>query len=52
MRVLSTLALLPGFDVVKALKMIASERVTVLEGTPTIYTAMLKAPDRHAPRFR
>jgi long-chain acyl-CoA synthetase len=42
-----TLALLPKFDAAKALKMIASERVTVFEGTPAMYTAMLRAADRH-----
>ena len=44
-----TLALLPGFDVAaKALKMIASERITVFEGTPAMYSAMLMAADRYA----
>lgn len=42
-----TLALLPRFDAAKALKMIASERVTVFEGTPAMYTAMLRAADRY-----
>jgi long-chain acyl-CoA synthetase len=42
-----TLALLPKFDAAKALKMIASERVTVFEGTPAMYTAMLRAADRY-----
>jgi long-chain acyl-CoA synthetase len=42
-----TLALLPKFDAAKALKMIASERVTVFEGTPAMYTAMLRAADRN-----
>jgi long-chain acyl-CoA synthetase len=41
------LALLPRFDAVKALKMIASERVTVFEGTPAMYRAMLRAADRY-----
>jgi long-chain acyl-CoA synthetase len=41
-----SLALLPEFDATKALKMIASERVTVFEGTPAMYTAMLSAADR------
>ena len=36
-----TLALLPGFDAAKALKMISSERVTVFEGTPAMSTEML-----------
>ena len=42
-----TLALLPKFVAAKALKMIASERVTVFEGTPAMYTAMLRAADRY-----
>jgi long-chain acyl-CoA synthetase len=42
-----TLALVPRFDAVKALKMIASERVTVFEGTPAMYTAMLEEADRY-----
>ncbi len=42
-----TLAMLPTFDAAKALKMIASERVTVFEGTPAMYMAMLRAADRH-----
>ena len=42
-----TLALLPSFDPAKALKMISSERVTVFEGTPAMYTAMLRAADRY-----
>jgi long-chain acyl-CoA synthetase len=42
-----TLALLPGFDAAKALKMISSERVTVFEGTPAMHTAMLRAADRY-----
>jgi long-chain acyl-CoA synthetase len=42
-----TLALLPGFDAAKALKMISSERVTVFEGTPAMYTEMLRAADRY-----
>jgi long-chain acyl-CoA synthetase len=42
-----TLALLPKFDAAKALKMIASERVTVFEGTLAMYTAMLRAADRY-----
>jgi long-chain acyl-CoA synthetase len=42
----ATLALLPRFDAAKALKMIASEGVTVFEGAPAMYTAMLRAADR------
>jgi long-chain acyl-CoA synthetase len=42
----ATLALLPRFDPAEALRMIAAERVTVFEGVPTMYTAMLAAADR------
>jgi long-chain acyl-CoA synthetase len=42
----ATLALLPRFDPAAALKMIAAERVTVFEGVPTTYIAMLAAADR------
>jgi acyl-CoA synthetase (AMP-forming)/AMP-acid ligase II len=36
----------PRFDAAKALKMIASERVTIFEGTPAMYAAMLGAADK------
>ena len=39
------LTLVPRFDPVKALEVIARDRVTVFEGVPTMYTAMLNAPD-------
>jgi long-chain acyl-CoA synthetase len=43
MSVGATLALLPRFDPAEALRMIAAERVTVFEGVPTMYVAMLAA---------
>ena len=46
MSVGATLALLPRFDPAEALRMIAAERVTVFEGVPTMYVAMLAAADR------
>jgi long-chain acyl-CoA synthetase len=41
----STLGLLPGFDARRALEMVAAQRVTVIEATPTMYTEMLAASD-------
>src|SRR4051794_4204147 len=38
------LTLIPRFDPVKALELIARDKVTVLEGVPTMYHAMLNAP--------
>ena len=43
----ATLALLPRFDPGKALEMIAAEHVTVFEGVPTMYVAMLAVGDRY-----
>jgi long-chain acyl-CoA synthetase len=43
----ATLALLPRFDAAKALEIIASERITVFEGTPAMCTAMLRGADRY-----
>jgi long-chain acyl-CoA synthetase len=40
------LTLIPRFDPVKALQVIARDRVTVFEGVPTMYSAMLHAEDR------
>ncbi|HWK26668.1 MAG TPA: long-chain fatty acid--CoA ligase [Solirubrobacter sp.] len=42
------LTLIPRFDPVKALEIIARDRVTVLEGVPTMYHAMLHAPGHEA----
>jgi long-chain acyl-CoA synthetase len=39
-----TLTLLPRFDPVKALEIIARDRVSVFEGVPTMYGAILNAP--------
>ena len=43
---LGTLTLIPRFDPVKALEIIARDKVTVFEGVPTMYSAMLHVPDR------
>ena len=40
------LTLIPRFDPVKALAVIARDGVTIFEGVPTMYAAMLHAPDR------
>jgi len=40
------LTLLPRFDASHALRIIAGHRVTVFEGVPTMYVALLHAPDR------
>lgn len=39
------LTLVPRFDAAKALAVLARDRVTVLEGVPTMYAAMLHSPD-------
>ena len=39
------LTLIPRFDPGKALEIIARDRVTVFEGVPTMYSAMLNHPD-------
>jgi long-chain acyl-CoA synthetase len=41
----STLTLLPRFDGAKALDIIARDKVTIFEGVPTMYAAMLHLPD-------
>ena len=43
----ATLALLPRFDPAQTLGLIAAERVTVFEGVPTMYAAMLGAGERY-----
>ena len=43
----ATLALLPRFDPARTLGLIAAERVTVFEGVPTMYAAMLGAAERY-----
>ena len=40
------LTLLPRFDAGHALRIIAGHRVTVFEGVPTMYVALLHTPDR------
>jgi long-chain acyl-CoA synthetase len=40
------LTLLPRFDAGHALRILAGHRVTVFEGVPTMYVALLHAPDR------
>ncbi|MGY1638478.1 long-chain fatty acid--CoA ligase [Geodermatophilus sp. SYSU D00742] len=42
----SCLTLLPRFDGAKALQVIERDRVTVFEGVPTMFAAMLHSPDR------
>jgi long-chain acyl-CoA synthetase len=42
----SCLTLLPRFDGAKALQIIERDRVTVFEGVPTMFAAMLHQPDR------
>jgi long-chain acyl-CoA synthetase len=42
----ATLALLPRFDPARVLELIAAERVTIFEGVPTMYVAMLAAAER------
>ena len=39
------LTLIPRFDPVKALEVIGRDQVTAFEGVPTMYAAMLNAPD-------
>jgi long-chain acyl-CoA synthetase len=42
----ASLALLPRFDPAKALTMIERDQVTVFEGVPTMYAALLHHPER------
>lgn len=41
----SLLTLVPRFEATKVLQVLARDRVTVLEGVPTMYAAMLHSPD-------
>jgi long-chain acyl-CoA synthetase len=41
-----TLSLIPRFDPGKALEIIQGDRVTIFQGVPTMYTAMLNHPDK------
>ncbi|HEY4796446.1 MAG TPA: AMP-binding protein, partial [Mycobacterium sp.] len=45
----ATLALLPRFDPGRALEMFAAEQVTIFEGLPFMYAAMLAATAGHEP---
>ena len=47
----ATLALLPTFDPGRALETFAAEQVTVFEGLPFMYAAMLAATAGHEPDF-
>jgi long-chain acyl-CoA synthetase len=42
----ATLTLIPRFDPGQALQVIARDQVTIFEGVPTMYAAMLAAPNR------
>jgi long-chain acyl-CoA synthetase len=42
----ATLSLIPRFDPAKALEIIGRDKVTVFEGVPTMYGAMLHCPER------
>jgi len=44
----ATLTMIPRFDPGKALQMIERDRVTIFQGVPTMYTAMLNHPDKDA----
>jgi long-chain acyl-CoA synthetase len=42
------LSLIPRFDPVKALEIVQRDRITIFEGVPTMFAAMLHVPDREA----
>ncbi len=42
----ATMVLQPVFEVAETMRLIESERITVLPGAPTIYVSMLDAPER------
>ncbi len=44
----ATLTLLPRFDPTKALEIIQRDKVTVFQGVPTMYVALLNHPERKA----
>ena len=44
----STLALIPRFDPGRAIEVIATERVSIMQGVPTMYAAILNHPDGDA----
>ncbi|GAA4547357.1 AMP-binding protein [Pseudonocardia xishanensis] len=45
-RFAATMTLMPRFDAGRALEVIERDRVTVFEGVPTMYVALLEHPDR------
>jgi long-chain acyl-CoA synthetase len=47
-RACGCLTLIPRFDPAKALEIIRRDRVSVFEGVPTMYAALLNLPDRDA----
>jgi long-chain acyl-CoA synthetase len=47
-RFAATMSLVPRFDATKVLGVIQRDRVTVFEGVPTMYIALLNHPDRGA----
>jgi len=42
----ATVSMIPRFDPVKALEILERDEITIFEGVPTMYTAMLAVPDR------
>jgi long-chain acyl-CoA synthetase len=42
----ATVSLIPRFDPVKALEILERDRITIFEGVPTMYNALLATPDR------
>jgi long-chain acyl-CoA synthetase len=44
----ATLALLPRFDATQTLDLLTTYKVTIFAGVPTMYSALLAAPDRSA----
>jgi long-chain acyl-CoA synthetase len=42
----ATVSLIPRFDPVKALEILERDRITIFEGVPTMYNALLAVPDR------
>ncbi|MFR9802395.1 AMP-binding protein [Pseudonocardia sp. RS010] len=46
-RFAATMTRIPRFEPGKALEVIERDRVTVFEGVPTMYVALLEHPDRH-----
>jgi long-chain acyl-CoA synthetase len=42
----ATVSLIPRFDPVKAFEILERDQITIFEGVPTMYTALLAVPDR------